>query len=209
MIGPCDSKKIITRKLLDDADVVRKRAEQTVGILTGAARGTLSTLLPGIVSPPEKNDALRYRQISRRYGEDTRQDLTHTQLAGQRSWAEWWKIQRQYFTRLGLEYNREADKQRLSDELTALTGRQLDKWLAHTGTENLVIGAAERDRLYPPQEVATQAGNAGIEKVLVVPDATHNMQHFEPAKVVTFLREALGVGKTTPPRQEPDATLAV
>jgi hypothetical protein len=155
-------------------------------------------------SEPLVEEDLQYRQVSKDYDADPRQDLTHKQIkeVGRTS-KEWRDVQFNYFPRLGREYKEKKNDKHLGTELKALSKRRLDKWLPLLDVQNVVIGTGELDQLYPPDEVNTFAAQAGVTRTIVVKNATHNLQHFEPWKVSAFIERALDLKPKS--RQADDA----
>jgi len=199
LVGEKSLATIKMRKALDDLTVLQQRVERTVSTITHGARTALQCVLPNGTLDHSKTPPIIFRQISPRLGEHIESDLTPGQFIEARgsimSWSKWVDSQLNYYPRLGKEYKYNADDAKLQAELESLVDRRLERWLPLLEKGSVVIGACDRDQLFPPAEVGQYAAQAGIENIDVLHDATHNAHHFQPDKVTAFIKKALRIRK--------------
>lgn len=93
---------------------------------------------------------------------------------------------------LKAEY-RAGEQVHLDREFTAVTTRKLERWLPLLD-QNVIIGTGTDDRLFPSSTVRSRARKGGVTQFITIQGAGHNVQHYEPGKVSTFLCKALGIG---------------
>ncbi len=194
MIGHVSKVTVMMRKVRDGLDTTSQRLEHMLAEARYGISSRIRGLLAGSKQEPRQAKPMAWRQISTRYGNDPMQDLSPVQRreAG-RTYREWVEAQGTYLPSIHREYVDTADKQHLDSELESLVRRQLDHLLPIMGTDDLVVGACERDRLYPPKEVRKHAEAAGVRRFMVIRDATHNAHHFQPDKVTAFISRAIGI----------------
>ena len=156
----------------------------------------------GILGEPPKR-AQNYRQFSPRYNESISSDLTlHKQRQIDRKTVDWLMETGSYASKLYDEYYRTFDENNYSAELTSIQNTELEHWFVRMSADDIIIGAADGDQLFPANELFEHSVNrGGVRRFALIKGANHNVHHFHPQKASEFAYRSFGIGQLAKPSQ--------